>query len=189
MEKIKEISRKYILDDDFERLMDVLDKWKKSFKNESVDVMKKHLVEITKIENEHSIEFDNTEKVKIKESNILPYLEYLLQIYKDTAKNPNCIIRPVIKIEPNYNYMQIVVDDVKIEIKNEMVDSIFESLKNSSLIDSYSVYSSDEKYQKIKKYNYCLSPDEFGFQFYREFEMPKIEKTNNPQKVLKRDNK
>ena len=29
MERIKEISRKYIFDDDFERLMDVLDKLKK----------------------------------------------------------------------------------------------------------------------------------------------------------------
>ena len=112
-----------------------------------------------------------------------------MQIYKDTSENPNCIIKPVIKIEPNYNYLQIVVDDVRIEIKNEMIDSIFQSLKNSGLIDNYSVYSSDEKYQKIKKCNYCLSPDEFGFQFYKEFEMSKIEKTNVPQKFLKRDNK
>lgn len=85
--------------------------------------------------------------------------------------------------------MQIVVADVKIEMKSEMVDSIFESLKNSGLIDNYSVYSSDKNYQKIEKCNYCLSPDEFGFHFYREFEIPKIEKTNNLQKVLKQDNK
>lgn len=121
MERIKEISKKYILDDDFEGLMDILDKLKKSFKNESVDIMKKHLIKITKIENEYFIEFDNIEKVKIEESNILPYLEYLLQIYKDTAKNPNCIIKPVIKIKPNYNYMQIVVVDVKIKIKNAII--------------------------------------------------------------------
>lgn len=52
--------------------------------------------------------------------------------------------------------MQIVVVDVKIKIKNSMVDNIFESLKNNGLINSYSIYSSDEKYQKIKKCNYCF---------------------------------
>ena len=185
MEKLKEISRKYILDNDDERLMDALDRLGKVFKNEPVDGMREHLIEITKIENEHFIEFDNTEKVKIKESNILPYLEYILQIYKGASKNPKFIIGPLIKIEPNHNYMQIVVDDAQIIVKNEMVESLFDSLKNSGLIDNYSVYSSDEKYQKIKKCDYCLSPDEVAFHFYRDFEILEIEKTNNPQKRLK----
>lgn len=175
MERLKEISRKYILDDDFERLMDSFDKLEKSFKNEQVDVTNEHLIEITKIENEHFIEFDNIEKVKIEEKNILPYLEYVLQIYKDSSNNPNYIIGPLIKIEPNYNYMQIIVYDAKINVKSEKVVGLFESLKNNGLIDNYSVYSSEEKYQKIKKCDYCLSPDEVAFHFYRDFEVPEIE--------------
>lgn len=185
MESIKQISKKYILDDDVDRLMRVLNKLKRPYSKDSVDVVKKHLIEITKIENEHFIEFDNTEKVKIGGSNILSYLEYVLQIYKEISENPNCIPKPVIKIEPNSNYISIIVDDIRIDMRNELVDSIFTSLKNSGLIDNYSVYSSDKKYEKIKKCDYCLSFDEFGFQFYKEFEISKNEKTNNPQKVLK----
>lgn len=188
MEKIKEISRKYILEDDFDRLMNSLNKLKQLYSGNNVDVIEKHFIEITTIGNECLIDFDRTEKVKTKESNIVPYLEYILQIYKETADNQNCMTTPVIKIESNSNYMQIVVDDVRIDIKNEKIDSIFTSLKNSGLIDSYSIYSSEEKYQKIKKLNYCLSPDEFGFNFYKKLEVPKIKKENNPQKV-KRNNK
>lgn len=173
IEKIKEISRKYILEDVYDRLMSISNKFKQ------------HLIEITTIENECFIEFDRTEKIKTEESNIVPYLEYVLQIYKETSDNPNCMIMPVIKIESNSNYMQIEIDDVRIVIKSERVDSIFTSLKNSGLIDSYSVYSSEVKYQKIKKCNYCLSIDEFGFNLYKELEVPKIEKTSNSQKVLK----
>lgn len=189
MERIKEISRKYILDDDFKRLMDVLDKLGKSFKNESVDLMKKHLVEITEEQKEYFIEFDKIEKVQIEKTNILPYLEYVLNIYKTHAKRQNPTVISLVKIEPNYNYMQIQIDDIIITIKIEMVESIFESLKNSGIIDNYSVYSSEEKYQKIKKIDYSLSPDEFNFLFYKEFELPQIENTSNYQKVLKNNNK
>lgn len=177
MEKLKEISKKYILDDDFERLMEVLDKLEKSFKNEPVDVMKKHLIEIIKNENGQYIEFDSIEKVEIEDSKIIPYLEYVLKVYKSIAENPNCIIKPVVKIEPKYNFMEIVVDDIKIVVKNETVENIFLSIKNSNLIDCYSVYSSEEKYRKINTCDYCLSPDEFGFNIYNQFELPK-EKQN-----------
>lgn len=190
MEKIKEISRKYILEDDTERLLEILKKVKIVFSNnkEDVNVYESHLIEIATDKDGPYIEFDNTEIVRTEESNIIPYLEYVLNIYKSSSENPNCIISPVIKIEPSYNYMQIVVDDIKITIKDKNIDNIFMSLKNSGLIDSYSVYSSQEKYQKIKKCDYCLSGDQFGFLLYTQVEVPEFEKTNNSQKVLKPNN-
>ncbi len=189
MEKIKEISRKYILDDPFDRMRDILEQFKQFVSGDPTGVMKKHFVEITEEQNEYFIEFDKIEKVQIEKTNILPYLEYVLNIYKTHAKRQNPTVISLVKIEPNYSYMQIQIDDIIITIKIEMVESIFESLKNSGIIDNYSVYSSEEKYQKIKKIDYSLSPDEFNFLFYKEFELPQIENTSNYQKVLKNNNK
>ena len=189
MERIKEVSRKYILDDPFDRMRDILEQLKQLCSGDSTKAMKKHFVEITEEQNEYFIEFDKIEKVLIEKTNILPYLEYVLNIYKTHAKRPNPTVRSLIKIEPNYSYMQIQIDDIIITIKIEMIESIFESLKNSGIIDNYSVYSSEEKYQKLKKIDYILSPDEFNFLFYKEFELPQIKQTSNYKKVLKPNNK
>ena len=187
MESIKQISRKYIIDDDYKRLLRALDGFTELFASSEAtlaEVLKKHLVEITEEDGSFYIEFDKAEKIVVSEENIFPYLEYVLGIYKSYVENPNST-RPIVKVEPQINYMEICVDDARVVVKTSQVDIIFKSLLVNGLIDSYSIYSSDEKYQRIKKSNYCLSLDEFGVSIYKQFELPKIEKEANPQKVLK----
>ena len=68
MEKLKEISRKYILDDPFDRMRDILDQFIQFVSGDSTRVMKKHFVEITEEQKEYFIEFDKIEKVQIEKT-------------------------------------------------------------------------------------------------------------------------
>ena len=177
MEKIIEISKKYILDDDFDRLVNCLEQMRILFLgNDSSLKIEKHKIDITKNNDKNYIEFDGVEKIEVREECLLSYLEYLLSIYKNYAVSPNCIINPVVKLEPKYSYMEISVDDIAVVIKNDLVENLFNTLKESGLLNGYSVYSSIDKYKSIKKSNGFLNIDELMFNFYNNKELNNIKK-------------
>lgn len=177
MEQIIEISKKYILDDDFDRLINYLEQMKNLFlSNDSSLKIEKHKIDMTKNNDKNYIEFDGVEKIEVKEECLFPYLEYLLSIYKNYSDSPNCIINPTVKLEPKYSYMEISVDDIVVVIKNDLVENLFNTLKESGLLNGYSVYSSIDKYKSIKRSNGYLTSDELMFNFYNNNELNNIKK-------------
>lgn len=186
MEKIIEISKKYILDDDFDRLMDYLEQMRNLFSGDDSSIkIQRHKIDITNNNDKNYIEFDSVEKIEVREECLFPYLEYLLNIYRSYANSPNCIINPVVKLEPEYNYMEISVDNIVVVINNQLVEVLFNLLKERGLLNGYSVYSSVDKYTHIKKSNGFLTIDELMFNFYNNNQLSNIKKLNKKKENKK----
>lgn len=77
--------------------------------------------------------------------------------------------------EPQLNYLDININKIRIIVRKNNINKIFEQIKNNPDFNNISIFSSDENYRKLEKREYYLSPDEMLLNFYLMINLSDIE--------------